>query len=88
MRYIEKHPMIMIVIGILGISLSSILVKYSAAPSAITAAFRLLWCIIVVIALTVLLFTVLFSLISVPPFLLFLSHRTRGAFSAPRIRLD
>ena len=42
MRYIEKHPMIMIIIGILGISLSSILVKYSAAPSAVTAAFRLL----------------------------------------------
>ena len=46
MRYIEKHPMIMIVIGILGISLSSILVKYSAAPSAITAAFRLLWTVL------------------------------------------
>lgn len=38
MRYLEKHPMIMIVIGILGISLSSIFVKYSDAPSAVTAA--------------------------------------------------
>ena len=46
MRYIEKHPMIMIIIGILGISLSSILVKYSAAPSAVTAAFRLLWTVL------------------------------------------
>ena len=46
MRYIEKHPMIMIVIGILGISLSSILVKYSTAPSAVTAAFRLLWTVL------------------------------------------
>ena len=43
MKYLEKHPMIIIVIGILGISLSSIFVKYSDAPSAVTAAFRLLW---------------------------------------------
>ena len=43
MRYIEKHPMIMILVGILGISLSSIFVKYSTAPSAVTAAWRLLW---------------------------------------------
>ena len=46
MRYIEKHPMIMIIVGILGISLSSILVKYSSAPSAVTAAFRLLWTVL------------------------------------------
>ena len=46
MRYIEKHPMIMILVGILGISLSSIFVKYSHAPSAVTAAFRLLWTVI------------------------------------------
>ena len=38
--------MIMIVIGIIGISLSSIFVKYSAAPSAVTAAFRLLWTVL------------------------------------------
>ena len=43
MKYFEKHPMIMIAVGILGISVSSIFVKYSAAPSAVTAAFRLLW---------------------------------------------
>lgn len=43
MKYIEKHPMIMIVIGVVGISLSSIFVKYSQAPSAVTAAYRLLW---------------------------------------------
>ena len=42
MRYIEKHPMIMIVVGILGISLSAIFVKFSTAPSAVTAAFHLL----------------------------------------------
>ena len=33
----------MILIGIMGISLSSIFVKYSQAPSAVTAAWRLLW---------------------------------------------
>ncbi len=43
MKYIEKHPMSMILLGILGISLSSILVKYSQAPSPVTAAWRLLW---------------------------------------------
>lgn len=46
MKYIEKHPMLMIVIGIFGISMSSILVKYSMAPSAVTAAFRLLWTVL------------------------------------------
>ena len=46
MKYIEKHPMIMIVVGVLGISMSAIFVKYSTAPSAMTAAFRLLWTVI------------------------------------------
>ena len=46
MKYIEKHPMIMIVIGILGISLSAIFVKYSTAPSAVKAAFRLCWTVL------------------------------------------
>ena len=43
MKYLEKHPMIMIVIGIMGISLSAIFVRYSQAPSVVTAAYRLLW---------------------------------------------
>jgi len=46
MKTIEKHPMIMIVIGVIGISLSSIFVKYSSAPSAVTAAYRLLWTVL------------------------------------------
>lgn len=46
MSYLEKHPMIMIVVGVIGISLSSIFVKYSTAPSAVTAAWRLLWTVI------------------------------------------
>ncbi len=45
-KTIEKHPMIMIIIGVIGISLSSIFVKYSVAPSAVTAAFRLLWTVL------------------------------------------
>ena len=46
MKLIKKHPMIMIVVGVLGISLSSIFVKYSQAPSAVTAAYRLLWTVL------------------------------------------
>lgn len=46
MKMIEKHPMIMIVVGVIGISLSSIFVKFSSAPSSVTAAFRLLWTVL------------------------------------------
>ena len=46
MKYIEKHPMIMIVIGVIGISLSSIFVKYAQAPSVVTAACRLIWTVL------------------------------------------
>ena len=46
MKYLEKHPMIMIVVGVIGISLSSIFVRYSQAPSAVTAACRLLWTVL------------------------------------------
>ena len=52
MKYIEKHPMIMIVIGVIGISLSSIFVKYSTAPSAVTAAYRLLWTVLLMTPVT------------------------------------
>lgn len=46
MSYFEKHPMIMIIIGIIGISLSAIFVKYSQAPSVVTAAYRLIWTVL------------------------------------------
>lgn len=46
MKFFEKHPAVMVVIGIMGISLSSIFVKYSQAPSAVTAAWRLLWTVL------------------------------------------
>lgn len=52
MKYIEKHPMIMIVVGVLGISLSSIFVKYASAPSAVTAAYRLLWTVLLMTPVT------------------------------------
>ncbi len=52
MKYIEKHPMIMIVVGIMGISLSAIFVRYSTAPSPVTAAFRLLWTVLLMTPVT------------------------------------
>lgn len=52
MKYIEKHPIIMILVGVLGISMSSIFVKYSTAPSAVTAAYRLLWTVLLMAPVT------------------------------------
>ncbi len=46
MKFIQKHPIIMIAVGVVGISLSSIFVKLSSAPSAVTALFRLVWTVI------------------------------------------
>jgi drug/metabolite transporter (DMT)-like permease len=43
MRYFEKHPMLMILVGICGISASAIFVRYSVGSSVVTAAWRLLW---------------------------------------------
>ncbi len=43
MQNLEEHPMNMSLVGVLGISLSSIFVKFSDAPSSVTAAYRLLW---------------------------------------------
>lgn len=42
----------MIVVGVIGISMSSIFVKYSAAPSAVTAAYRLIWTILLMSPVT------------------------------------
>lgn len=46
LKTIEKHPMSMIIVGIIGISLSAIFVRYANAPSAVTAAFRMLWTVL------------------------------------------
>ena len=43
MKLMEKHPLVMIITGIAGISLSAIFVKYSQAPSVVTALYRLMW---------------------------------------------
>ena len=43
MKFFEKHPMILLLIGVIGISMSSIFVRFSQAPSVVTAAYRLLW---------------------------------------------
>lgn len=42
MKYLEKHPMIMVIVGVIGVSLSAILVRFSDAPSSVTAVWRLL----------------------------------------------
>ena len=52
MKYIEKHPMSMIILGVLGISLSSIFVKFASAPSAVTAAYRLAWTVLLMTPVT------------------------------------
>ena len=49
MKYMEKYPMAMIAVGIVGISLSAIFVRYSVAPSAVTAAWRLLWTVLLML---------------------------------------
>ena len=46
MGYFEKHPGILMIVGVLGISMSSILIKFSTGPSAVTAAWRLIWTVI------------------------------------------
>lgn len=46
MKYIEKQPMIMVVVGLLGVSLSSIFVRLADGPSVVTAACRLLWTVL------------------------------------------
>lgn len=53
MKYIEKHPLIMIIVGVFGISLSSIFVKLSTAPSAVTASYRLLWTVLLMTPVTI-----------------------------------
>ena len=52
MKYIEKHPMVMILVGVMGISMSAILLLFSTAPSAVTASWRLLWTVILMSPVT------------------------------------
>ena len=52
MKYLEKHPMLVIGVGIVGISMSAIFVRFSTAPSAVLAAWRLIWSVVLMTPLT------------------------------------
>lgn len=73
MKLVKKHPMIMIVVGVLGISLSSIFVKFSQAPSAVTAAWRLLWTVLILTPVVLGKADVRWELIGAPKKLVWLS---------------
>lgn len=45
MKWLEKRPFVVLVTGIFGIALSSILVRFSEAPPVVTAVWRLLWAV-------------------------------------------
>lgn len=46
MKTIEKYPILMIILGVLGASMSSIFVRLSQAPSAVTAFYRLFFTVL------------------------------------------
>lgn len=52
MKYFEKHPMLLIVLGVIGCGLAGVFVKYSTAPSAMTAAVRLVWTVLLLSPVT------------------------------------
>lgn len=54
MKFLEKHPMYMIATGVVGISLSAIIVKYSDAPSLITAVYRLFFTVLLMTPVVIL----------------------------------
>lgn len=49
MKWLEKRPFIVLLTGVFGIALSSIFVRYSAAPPTVTAVWRLLWAVLLLI---------------------------------------
>ena len=52
MKFFEKNPMIMVIVAVLGCALAGVFVKSSAAPSALTAAIRLLWTVLILSPVT------------------------------------
>ncbi|WP_206406208.1 DMT family transporter [Flavonifractor sp. An91] len=46
---LERHPNGVLLLGVLGISISAILVRYSQAPSVITAVYRLGWTVLLLL---------------------------------------
>ena len=46
MKIAEKYPVIIMFLGVMGASMSSMLVRFSQAPSAVTAFYRLFWTVV------------------------------------------
>ena len=46
---LERHPKGVLLLGVLGVSMSAILVRYSQAPSVITAVYRLGWTVLLLL---------------------------------------
>ena len=46
MKLAEKYPVIVMFLGVLGASMSSVFVRLSQAPSAVTAFYRLFWTVL------------------------------------------
>ena len=42
----ERHPRAVLLLGVVGIAMSAILVRYSQAPSVVTAVYRLGWTVL------------------------------------------
>ncbi|MCD8121422.1 MAG: DMT family transporter [Clostridiales bacterium] len=52
MSFLEKNPLLVMAVGVTGISMSAILVRFSQAPSLITACYRMLWTALIMLAVT------------------------------------
>lgn len=46
MKFLEKYPIVIVIAGVMGASMSSMFVRMSQAPSEVTAAFRLIWTVV------------------------------------------
>lgn len=53
---LERHPNGVLLLGVVGISISAILVRYSQAPSVITAVYRLGWTVLLLLPMVLLRF--------------------------------
>lgn len=53
---LERHPNSVLLLGVLGISISAILVRFSQAPSVITAVYRLGWTVLLLLPVVLLRF--------------------------------
>lgn len=53
MKNLSKiNPKLLLFLGVVGVSLSAIFVKYSSAPSLVTATYRLAWTVAILIPLS------------------------------------